>query len=75
MSTYPEEGRIINSSIYGILRHPVYAGVLRMGIGLALLNGNGNSIAFAILMPLGLTGWIRLGGRKRIDRTLRTILS
>ena len=32
---YPEEGKIINSSIYGILRHPVYAGVLRVGIGLA----------------------------------------
>jgi protein-S-isoprenylcysteine O-methyltransferase Ste14 len=57
---YPEEGGIINSSIYGVLRHPIYAGVLRMGIGLALLNGNANAIAFAILLPLGFTGWIRL---------------
>jgi protein-S-isoprenylcysteine O-methyltransferase Ste14 len=57
---YPQEGRIVNSSIYKILRHPVYAGVLRVGIGLALLNGNAFSITFALLMPLGLTGWIRL---------------
>jgi protein-S-isoprenylcysteine O-methyltransferase Ste14 len=56
----PEESEIVNSSIYGVLRHPVYAGVLRVGIGLALLNGNANALAFALLMPLGLTGWIRL---------------
>jgi protein-S-isoprenylcysteine O-methyltransferase Ste14 len=63
---HPEEGRIIDSNIYRILRHPVYAGVLRVGIGLALLNGNANAIAFAILMPLGLTGWIRLVEEKEL---------
>jgi len=57
---FPEEGQIVNSSIYSILRHPIYAGVLRIGIGLALLNGNANALAFAILMPLGFFGWIRL---------------
>jgi protein-S-isoprenylcysteine O-methyltransferase Ste14 len=63
---YPEEGQIINSSIYGILRHPVYAGVLRMAIGLALLNGNANALAFAVLMPIGITGWIRLVEEKEL---------
>ncbi len=63
---YPEEGQIVNSSIYSILRHPVYAGVLRIGIGLALLNGNANALAFAILMPLGLFGWIRLVEEKEL---------
>ncbi|CAG1005053.1 Methanethiol S-methyltransferase 2 [Anaerolineales bacterium] len=57
---HPGEGRIINSSIYGILRHPIYAGVLRLFIGLALINGNANSIAFAILIPLGFVGWTHL---------------
>ena len=57
---HPEEGCIINSSIYGVLRHPIYAGVMRLFIGLALLNGNANSIAFAILIPLGFVGWTRL---------------
>jgi protein-S-isoprenylcysteine O-methyltransferase Ste14 len=41
---HPAEGKIIESSIYNILRHPVYAGALRVGIGLALLNGNANAI-------------------------------
>jgi protein-S-isoprenylcysteine O-methyltransferase Ste14 len=63
---YPEEGSIIDSKIYGMLRHPVYAGVLRVGIGLALLNGNANAIAFAILVPLGFTGWIRLVEEKEL---------
>jgi protein-S-isoprenylcysteine O-methyltransferase Ste14 len=63
---YPEEGKIIDSSIYGILRHPVYAGLLRFGIGLALLNGNANAVAFAILLPLGFTGWVQLVEEKEL---------
>jgi protein-S-isoprenylcysteine O-methyltransferase Ste14 len=63
---YTEEGRIVDTNIYGILRHPIYAGVLRVGIGLALLNGNANAIAFATLLPLGFTGWIRLVEEKEL---------
>ncbi len=63
---HPEEGKIIDSSIYSILRHPVYAGALRVGIGLALLNGNANAIAFAILLPLGFISWIRLVEEKEL---------
>ena len=63
---HPEESHISDSSIYGILRHPVYAGVLRVGIGLALLNSNANAIAFALLMPLGFIGWIRLVEEKEL---------
>jgi protein-S-isoprenylcysteine O-methyltransferase Ste14 len=63
---HPEEGKVIDSNIYSILRHPVYAGVLRVGIGLALLNGNANAFAFAILLPLGFTGWSRLVEEKEL---------
>lgn len=63
---HPDEGKIIDSSIYSILRHPVYAGALRVGIGLALLNGNANAIAFAILLPLGPASWIRLVEEKEL---------
>ncbi len=63
---HPEESRIRDSNIYGILRHPIYAGVLRVGIGLALLNGNANAIPFAILLPLGFTSWIRLVEEKEL---------
>ncbi len=63
---HPEEGRIVDSSIYGILRHPICAGILRIWVGLALLNGNANSIIFSIFVPLGLTGWIRLVEEKEL---------
>ena len=57
---YPEEGKIVDSSIYGVLRHPLYAGALRVVIGLALLNGNGNSLVFIFFLPILLFGWLRL---------------
>ena len=57
---HPGDGPLMNSEIYEILRHPIYAGVLRVIFGLALLNGNANSLAFIPFAPLGFTGWIRL---------------
>lgn len=63
---HPEDGKIVNSSIYSILRHPMYGGILRIGIGLALLNGNANALAFALLVPLGFISWIRLVEEKEL---------
>ena len=63
---HPEESRIVDSSIYAILRHPIYASLLRICIGLALINGNANSIVFTFFMPLGFTGWIRLVEEKEL---------
>lgn len=63
---FPKEGRIVNSSIYSILRHPIYAGALRVGIGLACLNTGIYALTFALLMPLGFTGWVRLVEEKEL---------
>jgi len=63
---FPEEGKIVDSDIYSVLRHPVYAAVLRVILGLALLNGNGNSLAFIFFAPLGLFSWIRLIEEKEL---------
>lgn len=63
---FPGEGRIVNSNIYGVLRHPVYAGVVRLGIGLALLNGGIYPLTFALLLPLGFFGWVRLVEEREI---------
>lgn len=63
---FPEEGKIADSNIYSVLRHPVYAGILRVIIGLALLNGNGNSLFFIPLAPLGFFGWVRLVEEKNL---------
>lgn len=64
---FPEKGRRVDSSIYGVLRHPVYAGMLRLGLGLAFLNGNIFAIIFGLLiLPFGLTAWVRLVEEKEL---------
>ena len=63
---FPAESCIVNTSIYSVLRHPVYAGALRIGIGLACLNMGIYALSFAVLLPLGLTGWIRLVEEKEL---------
>ena len=63
---HPEESRIVDSSIYSVLRHPIYASAIRVWVGLALLNGNGNSVIFSVFVPLGLAGWIRLVEEKEL---------
>ncbi|MEW6718463.1 MAG: isoprenylcysteine carboxylmethyltransferase family protein [Chloroflexota bacterium] len=57
---FPEAGRMVESSIYALIRHPVYSGVVRVGLGLGLWRGTPFSIAFGLFMPLGLTLWVRL---------------
>src|SRR3990172_2254944 len=36
---FPQEGRLVNSSIYSILRHPAYSGAIRTGMALGLWRG------------------------------------
>jgi protein-S-isoprenylcysteine O-methyltransferase Ste14 len=57
---YPEEDRLLDAGIFSVLRHPVLAGMLRLTIGLALLNDNWLALVFAVLVPLGPIGWTRL---------------
>lgn len=57
---WPEEGRLVRSRIYSVLRHPTYSGVLRMGLGLALLRGSVIALLIGLLWPLGLTIWLRM---------------
>lgn len=63
---FPEKGRVVNSSIYGVIRHPVYGAALRVSIGLALLNGGIYPIVFVLLLPLGVVGWLRLVEEKEL---------
>jgi protein-S-isoprenylcysteine O-methyltransferase Ste14 len=55
---FPEESRLVNHRIYGILRHPAYAAAQRLAFGLALLNGNWFALACALLFAFGLWGWV-----------------
>lgn len=63
---HPEEGRIMDTGIYGILRHPICASALRLFVGLAFLNSNANSILFTPFVPLALIGWIHLVEEKEL---------
>ena len=65
---FPDEGRLVDTQMYGFLRHPVYSGVLRVTIGLCLLNGNWPALVFALLAPLGFTGWVRLVEERELLR-------
>lgn len=57
---FPKEGRLVNSSIYSVLRHPAYSGVIRTGMAFGLWRGTWFSILFGLFMPIGLTLWLRL---------------
>jgi protein-S-isoprenylcysteine O-methyltransferase Ste14 len=63
---YPEESRIVKSSIYSILRHPIYAAALYIGIGLAFIHTNWYALLVAIILPIFLTGWVRLVEEKEL---------
>jgi len=67
---HPEEGKIVDSNIYGILRHPVYAGAMRMCIGLALLNTGIFALSFIPFLPLIFFGWVRLVEEKELIERL-----
>jgi len=57
---FPKEGRLVNSSIYSVLRHPAYSGAIRVGMAFGLWRGTWFSILFGLFMPIGLTLWLRL---------------
>lgn len=57
---------IIRASIYGIIRHPIYAGMLRICIGLACLNRGIFALTFILILPILLFGWLRLVEEKEL---------
>ncbi len=63
---YPQEGRLVNSKIYAVIRHPVYSALIRIGWALALWRGTWASLAFGLFMPLGLTLWLRLAEEREL---------
>ncbi len=63
---FPEESRITNSSIYQVLRHPIYAAALDIGFGLAMIHANWYSLLVALILPIFITGWVRLVEEKEL---------
>lgn len=67
---FPEEGPVPDSGIYSFLRHPLWAGLLQIGIGFGLISGGWFSLLVALLLPLGFIGWVRLVEEKELLQRL-----
>lgn len=57
---YPAESRLVDSKIYGILRHPIYSAVLRIIFALVLWNGSAFALFAGAIAPLTMLAWVRL---------------
>ncbi len=55
---FPAESRKVESSLYSLIRHPMYSGAMRVGLALGLWRGTTGSIIFGLFIPLGLWCWI-----------------
>jgi protein-S-isoprenylcysteine O-methyltransferase Ste14 len=55
---FPAESRKVESSLYSLIRHPMYSGAMRVGLALGLWRGTIGSIIFGLLVPVGLWCWI-----------------
>lgn len=63
---FPQEGHLVESSIYRILRHPIYSAVSRVVLALGLWRGTWFSMAFALCVPVGLTLWLRFAEEREL---------
>jgi protein-S-isoprenylcysteine O-methyltransferase Ste14 len=63
---HPEESRMVDQSIYRIVRHPVYGAALRIAFGLALVNGTWFGLTCSLVFALGLWTWVRLVEEKEL---------
>lgn len=63
---FPDESKMVNSSIYKTLRHPIYGAAIYLCFGLALLNAGIYPLTFILFLPLGFFGWVRLVEEKEL---------
>jgi protein-S-isoprenylcysteine O-methyltransferase Ste14 len=56
----PKDGQLVETGTYASIRHPIYAGVILLGIGWATFSGSLGSLVAA----LGLAVWMDLKARR-----------
>ncbi|HET7091387.1 MAG TPA: methyltransferase [Anaerolineae bacterium] len=56
---FSSESRLVNSNVYGVLRHPIYSAVIRIAFALILWNGSGFALFAGVFVPLSMTAWLR----------------
>ncbi len=57
---YPAESRLVDSKIYGVLRHPVYSAAQRVAFALVLWNGSAFALFAGLMVPVTMYVWVRL---------------
>jgi protein-S-isoprenylcysteine O-methyltransferase Ste14 len=57
---WPRDGALIESGLYGMLRHPIYSAALHIGLGLAMIHASWYALIVAVLLPIFFFGWVRL---------------
>jgi protein-S-isoprenylcysteine O-methyltransferase Ste14 len=66
---FPEDGHLVKSSIYQVIRHPVYSALIRIGLALGLWRGTLLSIIFGIVLPpLFVLFWMGVEEQNLIER-------
>jgi len=56
---FPAEGRLVDSSVYSVLRHPIYSAVVRIAFALVVWNGGGFALFAGIFAPISMAAWLR----------------
>ncbi len=64
--TRKEGHRVVDTGPYRFVRHPIYTGIIAAGIATAAVNGNGRSIAGALLLIIGY--WLKARIEERFLR-------
>jgi protein-S-isoprenylcysteine O-methyltransferase Ste14 len=63
---FPGEGRLADSKIYAIMRHPIYGAVQTVGLGLAALNGTWFALTLALIFMPGMWAWVHFCEEKEL---------
>lgn len=56
---FPAEGRLVDSNVYSVLRHPIYSAVVRIAFALVAWNGSEFALFAAVFAPISMTAWLR----------------
>lgn len=58
---FPHESRLVESNVYGVLRHPIYSAAIRIAFALVVWNGSGFALLASLFAPISLMAWLRWG--------------
>ncbi len=63
---HPQDRRVVNSGLFGVIRHPVYSAAVHISTGLACVHAGWYSLLVALVVPLFFMGWIVLIEEKEL---------